>query len=173
MKIAHIYAHNLQIFEDALEGTGCRINGSKNLDYLMQSLPNFNARDVMGLIVFRSHMTKKTLKLIKAFDDLFIFTPLPVIVICDDAYELYDAKKLRVKHSKLFLVNSVEGTISDIDVRKIFATLSCESGEMYDLSGIELSRGEKPVAVVSEEKENMGALAEEVLAACAQLGGTM
>ena len=171
MKIAHVYAQNLEIFGDALEATGCRINGSKSLDYLIKSLPNYNARDVMGLVVFRQHMTKKTLKLIKTFDELFVFSPLPIIVICDDAEELYAEKRLVVKNSPLFLINSIEGTISDIDVRRIFTTLSCMSDTMYDLSAIDFGKRSKTVELSKESKERSGTLADEVLRECAALGG--
>lgn len=170
MKIVHLYAQNLEIFNDALEATGCRVNGSANLDYLIKSLPNYNAREVMGLVVFRQHMTKKTLKLIKAFDELFVFSPLPIIVIADDASELYAHGKLKVRNSPLFLIDSEDGTISDIDLRRIFTTLCCMSDTMYDLSSIETAK-QAQYQKVSREKEVKSTLAEEVLQQCALLGG--
>lgn len=171
MKIVHVYAQNLQIFSDALESTGCRINGSRSVEYLIRSLPNYNARDVMGLIVYRQHMTKKTLKLVKAFDELFVFSPLPIIIVCDESYDLFEQGVLDVKYSPLFLVQSVEGTISDIDLRRIFTTLSCMSDTMYDLSEINQNRRYKTADVRQSSGDNRGSIAEEVLREYALLGG--
>lgn len=169
--IVHVYASNLEIFTDAVESTGCRINGSRSISYMHKSLVNFNARDVLGLVVFRQHMTKKLLSLIKEFDELFVFHPLPVIVVCDDAEELVAEGILRVKNCPLFVINSVEGTISDIDVRRIFTTLSVMSGTMYDLSEFEDNkRGMRAVDEYSQ-KEKDKLLADEVLDELAMLGG--
>lgn len=137
MKIVHVYANNLSVFEKALEGTGCKVNGSRKVEYVKRSLTNFNARDVLGLIVFKRVMTRKTLDLIQTFDNLFVFNPQPIVVICDQANELYNQGKLKVKYSPLFLVDSVEGTISDIDIKQIFTSLACISGDTYDLKGID------------------------------------
>ena len=171
MKIAHVYARNLKIFSDALESTGCRINGSQNLTYLRKSLSNFNARDVMGLIVFRQHMTKRLLRLIKEFDELFVFNPLPIVVVCDDAEELVKERLLKVKNCPLFVVNSIGGTISDIDIRRIFTTLSVMSDTMYDLDVFEFNKRNTTVegGVVKKEKGRL--LADEVLEELAMLGG--
>lgn len=136
MKIVHVYANNLQIFCDALDGTGCCVNGSQSVEYLMRSISSYNSRDVLGLIVFRKHLTKKILRLIKEFDELFVFTPLPIIVACDDAHALFAEGKLKVSNAPLFLVDSVDGTISDIDLQRILATLSIVSETMYDLNEI-------------------------------------
>ena len=171
MKILHVYARNLSIFERALEGTGCRVNGSVDLTYMRRSFANFNARDTMGLVVFKNPMTKKTLKLIKAFDDLFVFSPMPIIVISNQATALYQARQLRVKNSPLFLIDSLEDTISDIDLKRIMATLSCMSGDMYDMSEIE-ERHVRKKAITSVLEVPTASLAEEVLATYAELGGS-
>ena len=170
MKVIHLYARNLTLFEDALDGTGCRVNGSKDLGYMHKSLTSFNARDVMGLIVFRSPMTKKTLKLVRAFDDLFVFDPKPIVIISDQATALYASGKIKVKNSPLFLVDSEENTISDIDLKRVLATLSCVADEMYDMSEIE-ARRVREVKDRAAEKTKHTLLADEVLAACAALGG--
>lgn len=171
MKILHVYAKNLSIFEQALEGTGCRVNGSVDMTYMRRSFANFNARDTMGLVVFKNPMTKKTLKLIKAFDDLFVFSPMPIIVISDQATALYQSRQLRVKNSPLFLIDSLDNTISDIDLKHIMATLSCMSDEMYDMSEIE-ERHSRHKAAVSTLEVPTASLAEEVLSAYAALGGS-
>ena len=170
MKVIHLYARNLTLFENALEGTGCRINGSKDLGYMHKSLTSFNARDVMGLVVFRSPMTKKTLNLVRAFDDLFVFDPKPIVIISDQATALYDSGKIKVKHSPLFLVDSEENTISDLDLKRVLTTLSCVADEMYDMSEIEARRVREVKDRAAGKAKHM-LLADEVLAACAALGG--
>lgn len=154
MKIVHVYSGNLEIFEESLKGTGCCLNGSKDVKYLTRSFPNYNVRDVLGLVVFQRHLTRRTLGLIKTFDEYFVFNPRPIIVICDEAFALFEAKKLMVKHSPLFLIDSMEGTISDVDLQRIFTTLVCMSGDMYDLKSVEQlhglgGAGKKIAAVVS------------------------
>ena len=171
MKIVHLYAKNLKTFEKFLDGTGCKLNGSQSLDYLMRSLSSFNARDTMGLIVFRKHMTRKTLRLVRHFDELFVFNPLPIVVVCDDATSLFKSRRLSTKFSPLFLVDSVDGTISDIDVRRIFTTLACLSDRLYDLSDVEKKSAETAALCKSTEKSRRGKLADEVFNGYLKLGG--
>ena len=136
MKIVHVHSKNLQIFEDAVKDVGCYINGSTSARDVRNTLLLYNVRDVLGLIVFRKNLTVGCLKLIKEFDSIFEFSPRPIIVVCDDAKALFAEKKISVKHAPLYLVDSVGGTISDTDVNKIFTTLCCESGAIYDFSCI-------------------------------------
>ena len=164
MKIVHIYARNLKVFEEALEGTGCKINGSCHVNLLERSLANFNVRDVLGLVVFRRVMSKKTLKLIHTFDSLFVFKPLPIVIVCDDAVALVEQRKVTTKHCPLYALNSEEGTISDVDMNRIFTTLACWADEIYNLEEVEHKN--KETLPERREKERKGARteAEEVLA---------
>lgn len=130
----HVYAENMQMFIDAVQGTDCRLNGSNDIDYMIKSLQKFNARDVLGLIVFANPMTKKCLKLISAFDDLFMFKPMPVIIVNDNAEQLYAEGHFKLKNHKLFLINSEENSISDIELNLMFVTLVGYSAQLYDLS---------------------------------------
>lgn len=172
MKIIHVYAYNLQLFEDAIKDTGCKINGSHDVRYLRKSLTNFNARDVLGLIIYRRHLTRKLLKLIKYFDNFYYFNPLPVIVVADDAVELVAQKRLKTKRSPLFVVNSLEGTISDVDINRIFTTLACMSGDMYELREVERAHSPKNKKLSDEEKRaSTEALADSVLQELERLGG--
>ena len=134
MKIVHVYAKNIQMFVDAVKDTDCRLNASKDIDYLLGSLQNYNARDVMGLVIFANPMTKKCLKLIRKFDELFVFKEMPIVVVCDTATELHSRGYFRVKNSKLFLVDSEENSLSDVELNAIFTTLVSFTGTMYDLS---------------------------------------
>lgn len=134
MKIVHVYAQNIQMFVDAVKDTDCRLNASKDIDYLLGSLQNYNARDVMGLVVFANPMTKKCLKLIRKFDDLFVFKQMPIIVVCDTASDLHARGYFHVKNSKLFLVNSEDNSLSDVELNAIFTTLVSFSDTMYDLT---------------------------------------
>lgn len=134
MKIVHVYSQNIQMFVDAVQGTDCRLNASRDINYLLGSLHNYNARDVMGLIVFANPMTKKCLRLIRKFDDLFVLQPMPIVVINDTATELYQQGYFKVKHSKLYLLDSEENSLSDIELNSIFTTLISFSDYMYDLS---------------------------------------
>lgn len=168
----HIHTGNLEIFEKALEGTGCHINGSRDANYMIKSLANYNRRDVVGLVVYRKHLTRKVLKLIHDFDRMFVFNPPPIVVICDDAQQLYGERKLRVKHSPLFLINSLEGTISDVDVRRVLATITMWSEPLYDLEAVEEKH--KPRARTLEEHvQEATRLMDEVLAEVKMLGGKL
>lgn len=134
MKIVHVYAKNLDMFVDAVKGTDCRLNASKDVDDLMNSLQNYNARDVMGLVIFANPFTKKCIKLLRKFDELFVFKEMPIVVVCDNASELHAEGYLKVKHSKLFLIDSEENSLSDVELNSIFTTLISFSDSMYDLS---------------------------------------
>lgn len=169
MKILHVLSSNLDIFSRAVEGTACRINGSCDIKYLAKSLQDFNARDVLGLVVFKQFLTKKMVKMVEQFDELLQFNPKPIVIICDNATALYAAGALRVRNSPLFLVDSIEGTMSDTDLRRIMATVCCLSDDIYDLSGI-------PSLIKNSEKSksdancDMSGLADEVLKELKDLG---
>lgn len=152
MKIVHIYAKNIKMFVDAVEDTDCRLNASTDLNYLISSLQRYNVRDVLGLIIFSNPMTKKCLKLMHAFDDLFVFKRLPIIIISDDADELKEAGYFKVNNSDLYTVNSEDNSISDIDINNIFTTLIASSDEVYDLSAIPAEKKLRDYARTHGEK---------------------
>lgn len=154
MKIVHVYAKNIQMFADAVEDTECRLNASQNLDYLIASLQQFNARDVLGLVLFANPLTKKCLKLIRKFDDLFVFKRLPIIIISDQATALKQAGYFRVRNSDVFVIDSEDNSISDIELNAVFTTLIASTDEIYDLSVIPAERKIKEYARTHGEIED-------------------
>lgn len=155
MKIVHVYTKNVQMFADAVEGTDCRLNASQDLDYLVSSLQQFNARDVLGLVLFANPVTKKCLKLIKKFDELFVFKRFPIIIISDEATALKEAGYFRTKHSDVYCLDSEDNSISDIELNAIFTTLLVYSDEPYDLSVIPDERKIKEYARTHGEFKEM------------------
>lgn len=153
MNIVHVYAKNLEIFVDAVKGTDCKLNASCDINYMLGSLRNFNARDVVGLIVFANPMTKKCTELVKRFDDLFVFKRLPIIVISDAATALYEQGYFRTKHSKVFLMDSEEDSISDLDISSIFTTIFAYTSSLYDLSVIPAEKARRNKYKTGEAKE--------------------
>ena len=139
MRIVHVHSLNLQLFEDAVSGTGHFVNGSTDPIKLLKSLQEYNARDVVGLVIFRRHLTKNCLRLLQYFDKLFELSPKPIVVVCDEAFALYRSGKLHVNNSPLYLVDSIDGTISNIDLGRIFTTLSFSVGDPYEFSSLERS----------------------------------
>lgn len=146
MKIVHVYAKNIQMFDDAVKDTECRLNASQDLDYLVASLQQFNARDVLGLILFANPLTKKCLKLIRKFDDLFVFKRLPIVIISDQATALKEAGYFRVKHSDVYVVDSEDNSISDIELKAVFTTMIASTDDIYDLSVIAAEKKVKEYA---------------------------
>lgn len=159
MKIVHVYAKNLEVFADAVKDTDCRLNASQDINYLLSSLQNYNARDVLGLVLFANPITKKCLRLIKKFDNMFALHPLPVIIVTDNAKEMYNMGYFRTKHSQVFLVESEDNSVSDVEISAIFTTLLAFSDDMYDLSvcapenkaNLHNSSGEVAEPVMSEQ----------------------
>lgn len=161
MKIVHLYAQNLQAFVDAVKGTECRLHASRDINYLIANMQNYNVRDVMGLIVFANPMTKKCLRLISKFDNLYVYQSLPVIIISDNVQELYQAGYFKVKHSTLYLVTSEEDSISNVDMDAIFTTLLASTESIYDLSGCAAER--KPIEPVTSKFEEKIEIPSDVL----------
>lgn len=159
MKIVHVYAKNLQMFIDAVKDTDCHLNASSDINYLLGSLQNYNARDVVGLVVFANPMTKKCLELIRKFDNLFVFKRMPIIVINDNATGLKEKGYFKVNNSELYVLNSEENSISDLDICSIFVTLLAYNDSIYDLSVCPLEHpktlhnkvGDRKELVMSEE----------------------
>lgn len=154
MKIVHIYANNIQMFADAIEGTECRLNASQDLNYLIASLQQFNARDVLGLVIFANPLTKKCIKLIRRFDDLFVFKRLPIIIISDQAIALSEAGYFKARNSDVFVLDSEDNSISDIELNAVFTTLIASTDEIYDLSVIPAERRIKEFARTHGEIED-------------------
>lgn len=133
MKVVHIYAQNVEVFANAVEGTDCKVNASSRIDDIFSSLYNYNARDVIGLVIFANPFTKKCAKLVRMFDQLFVFSRMPIIIVSDNATEILEGGYLRVENSELIALDSEENTISDTDINRIFATLLIKGTELYDL----------------------------------------
>lgn len=134
MEIVHVYAKNITIFDKAVEGTECKVNAYTRIQPLIQSLTAFNARDVLGLVVFANPFTKGCLRLIKAYDELFLFKMTPIIIVSDNAVELVRNGAIKVRNSKLFALDSIDDSVSDTDINKIFSTLVLYNSKVYDLS---------------------------------------
>lgn len=143
MKIVHVLAKNMQMFIDAVEGTDCRLNASQDIEYLINSFQNFNARDVLGLVVFANPITKKCIKLVSKFDSLFVFRQMPIILISDNITDVWNQGFFKVENSKVFLVQSEDNSISDVEIRQIFTTLLAFSDSVYDLSACPLENKKK------------------------------
>lgn len=155
MKIVHLYAKNLEMFVDAVKDTECRLNASQDLDYLISSLQNYNARDVIGLVVFANPMTRKCIKLIEQFDSMFVFRKMPIIIINDNATELWNAHRFKVKHSKVFVLDSEDDSLSDLDIASIFTTLLAFSDSLYDLSACPYENRDREHLRMGERKERV------------------
>lgn len=138
-----MYTKNVQMFIDAVDGTNIKLNASENIDYLSSSFQNYNARDVLGLVIFANPVTKKCLRLAKKFDNLNVLHPMPIVVVSDNATGLYAKGYFHARHSKVYLVNSEENAISDVDLDRIFTTLIVSSGDPYDLSVVPAERKAK------------------------------
>lgn len=155
MEIVHVYAKNIKIFDDAVKDTECRVNAYTSINSLIKSLTSFNARDVLGLVVFSNPITKGCLRLIDKFDDLFVFKETPIIVVSDNAEDFVNSGVVRVKHSKLMALNSVEDSLSDSDLNRIFATLVLYNSKVYDLSVCGMGKEGSKYGVVGEKVLDM------------------
>lgn len=155
MKIIHIYAQNLELFSDLVNGTECRINGSVNLNDVIDSIQFYNARDVLGLIVFANPVTKGCLRLIEEFDNYFSLNSKPIILIADNATELVDTRTVRTKHCKLYPLDSEEDTISDVELNMVFSTLTILGTSVYDLSSIGMVDEKQPKELLTPDRTNL------------------
>lgn len=153
MNIVHVYAKNIDVFVDAVKGTDCKLNASSDLKYMIGSLRSFNARDIIGLVVFANPLTKRCVKLVQQFDDLFVFKKLPIIIINDAATELVKQGVFHVKNSRLFALDSEENSISDIDVSSVFTTIFSYTSDLYDLSVIPAEKARTKKYRTGEAKE--------------------
>lgn len=157
MKIIHLYANNLDLWADAVSGTDIRLNGSTDLDTLSESILDFNIRDVVGLVVFANPLTKKTLGLIRRFDQLFVYRRLPIVLISDNITEAWGSIRFKVHNSDLYLLDSEENTISDIDIQRVMTTLLASDGNLYDLSACPQGhkKARKPVKESTELSDDV------------------
>lgn len=140
MRIVHVLGKNLNVWDEAVKDTDICVNGSVTPKALLKTIYSFNARDVIGLIVFVNPITKQTLNLIRKFDDYFCYKKLPIIFISDDITQVFQQLGLKLVNSILYCVDSIEGTISDIDINNIFVTLLAHAGSLYNIESLGKAR---------------------------------
>lgn len=169
MNIIHIYARNLQMFVDAVKDTDCKLNASKDINYMLRSIQNYNSRDVVGLVVFANPITKKCVQLVKDFDQLHAFRKMPIVIVSDAAVEICEQGLFPVKNSKLFALNSEDNTISDLDISTIFTTILAYSNAVYDLSLCPAERQVRNTGVGKEARQLV--MSEQLTVLLKQLEG--
>ena len=134
MKVVHIFAENVQLFVDYLAGTDIVPNASKDIKMMKSTISRYNARDVGGFIAFQTPVRRSTLEWVKQIDDFFELAPKPIIFISDQASALVSSGVLKTKNCPLYTVDSLDNSIGDIELNRVFTTIVLSSTEIYDLS---------------------------------------
>ena len=151
MKITHVCSRNLEIFDSIVKGSGYYVSGMTEPEELKKAISSYNAGDVLGLIVHTGTLTKHHISLIKYFDDLFLYAPRPIILLCDNATTIAPKIASKLKSCSVHPRDTVEGTVSDADLDNAFTTLCCTTLPVYDLSVVE-----KPIHKENEKQEFSG-----------------
>lgn len=145
MKLTHVLSGNLEVFDNLVSGTGYYLNGATDAKQLRQSIQLYNAWDVLGLVIHKRNLDKATIELIRYFDEMFFYSPKPIILLCDDACTIGAKIAPKLKACTLHPRDTVEGSISDADLCSAFITLCCMSLPIYDLSQIEKANAKDEV----------------------------
>lgn len=133
MKIVHILANNLDIWQNAVIGTSCLVNAYVDISELINSLPQYNARDVVGFIFFPTSLTPKLLKNLKLIDGFFKYLKTTAIIIGDNADKFLETHYIPLPNIDLYMLNSENGSISDTDINNIFTLLLAAYGDIYKI----------------------------------------
>lgn len=147
MKIVHVLANNLNIWQNAVAGTDCLINGYIDIDELIESLPQYNIRDVIGFIFFPNSLTQSFFNKIYLFDNFFIYSRTVIVLIGDNSDNFIEQQDIKFKHIDLYSLNSENGSISDTDINNIFTLLLASYGDVYKIP--------KPMQDTKSTLENM------------------
>ena len=80
MKIIHLLANNIKIWAEYLDKTEYYVNAFTTIDDLEESIIKFNARDVLGFILYPSSLNTAFLNFLSRIDKKYV-TSIPVILI--------------------------------------------------------------------------------------------
>lgn len=154
MKIVHICAQNLQIWEQLTKESQCLVNAHVQFNDLIETLPQYNTRDVLGVVLFPKILNTSVFRQLKQLDASFYFVKKPVVLIGDNISKLLetaDSSNKAYKNLILYIHNSESGTISDTDIHAIMTLLLAEHGGVYNIPKNRFQR--KPVNVASVLKD--------------------
>lgn len=154
MKIVHIYAQNLRIWEQLTKESQCLVNAHVQFDDLIETLPQYNTRDVLGVVLFPKILNTSVFRYLKQLDNAFYFVKKPVVLIGDNVSKFLETANSSHKTYKnliLYIHNSEGGTISDTDIHDIMTLLLAEHGGVYNIPKNRFQR--KPVKVSSLLKD--------------------
>lgn len=154
MKIVHIYAQNLKIWEQLTKESQCLVNAHVQFDDLLETLPQYNTRDVLGVILFPKVLNTSLFRYLKQLDNSFYFVKKPVVIIGDNISKFLETASPSNKAYKnliLYIHNSEGGTISDTDIHEIMTLLLAEHGGVYNIPKNRFQR--KPVSASSILKD--------------------
>lgn len=154
MKIVHIYAQNLKIWEQLTKESQCLVNAHVQFDDLLETLPQYNTRDVLGIILFPKVLNTSLFRYLKQLDNSFYFVKKPVVIIGDNISKFLETASPSNKAYKnliLYIHNSEGGTISDTDIHEIMTLLLAEHGGVYNIPKNRFQR--KPVSASSILKD--------------------
>ena len=140
MKIIHLLANNIKIWAEYLDKTEYYVNAFTTIDDLEESIIKFNARDVLGFILYPSSLNTAFLNFLSRIDKMYV-TSIPVILITSPE-EDKTLQSLANKCTLLDIYNIVseDNSISDIDINNSITLLLAANDAIYPLYDVKQKR---------------------------------
>ncbi len=157
MKIVHINAQNLQVWENLTRDSQCLVNAHVQFEDMMETLPQYNTRDVLGIILFPKTLSTSLFKQLKQLDESFYFVKKPVVIIGDNIYKYFeniDSSYKSYKNLILYIQNSEGGTISDTDIHNIMTLLLAEHGGIYNIPANRFKKKNKKMLEILKDSDS-------------------
>lgn len=132
MKIIHLLANNIKIWAEYLDGTEYYVNAYTNIEDLETSIVNFNARDVLGFILYPSNISTSFLEFLDRIDKKFV-TKITVILVTHQNDKGLQYISGRYKLLNIYNIISEDNSISDVDINNAIILLLASNDAIYPL----------------------------------------
>lgn len=116
MKIIHLLANNIKVWSSFLQKTEYHVNAYTDLGGLNKSLIQYNARDILGFILFPDNMDESVWKFLKRIDRMYQFRKMPVILISNNTDSEVVSTKKDFTSLEIYSIVAEDNSISDLDI---------------------------------------------------------
>lgn len=133
MKIVHLLAKNLEIWDSYMNNTDCFVNAYVDLAELKDSIIKFNSRDVLGFILYPDSISSDILDFLEYIDKAFSFRRIPVIIIVSTADKSIQALQKHYDSLDIYMLNDEDKSISDVDINNSILFLLAANDAVYTI----------------------------------------
>lgn len=139
MKVIHLLANNIRVWADFLNKTEYYVNAYTSVKELEKSIVRFNARDVLGFILYPDFISEEFVRFLDRISESYM-TKMPVIIITEPNEKFISQLSGRYPTLDIYHVEAEDNTISDLDIKNSIVLLLAYNDNIYPVFDVRPKR---------------------------------